>query len=276
MSTLRPTTISGGANQNMDGTMRTSNSTQADSMMPAGDMTMRPSEPMANNNTALNDSSDYFTLKGEKYHNQKCLSDNTGEAQVFLVDKDGSDYVLKVYYPNFDVNKKLLQAIHNLDFEMIVSLIDYGKTYVEGKHRYYELMEYLRGGSLANYHLNGNMDKFRRIALQGAAALAYCHGNNILHKDVKPSNFFFRDREHTELVLGDFGISSLLEQDGKSHRTTQARTPIYAAPEMYADVIDGVVEITPAADFYSLGITLMALWLDGNPMSSNERVMMRQ
>jgi hypothetical protein len=37
-----------------------------------------------------------------------------------------------------------------------------------------------------------------------------------------------------------------------------------------------VVEITPAADFYSLGMTLMALWLEGNPMSSNERVMMRQ
>ena len=277
MSTLRPATISEDTNQNLDGTMRTqTSSVTAGNMMPAGDSTMRPSEPMANNNTVLNDSSDYFTLKGEKYHNQKCLSDNSGEAQVFLVDKDGSDYVLKVYYPNFDVNKKLLQTIHNLDFEMIVSLIDYGKTYVEGKHRYYELMEYLRGGTLANYHLNGDLDKFRRIALQGAAALAYCHGNNILHKDVKPSNFFFRDREHTELVLGDFGISSLLEQDGKSHRTTQARTPIYAAPEMYSDVIDGVVEITPAADFYSLGITLMALWLDGNPMSNNERVMMRQ
>ena len=276
MSTLRPATISEDVNQNLDGTMRApSNGSTAGNMMPAGDATRRPSEPMQNN-TVLNNDSDFFTLKGEKYHNQKCLSDNSGEAQVFLVDKDGSDYVLKVYYPNFDVNRKLLQTIHNFDFEMIVSLIDYGKTYVEGKHRYYELMEYLRGGSLANYHLNGNLDNFRRIALQGAAALAYCHSNSILHKDVKPSNFFFRDREHTELVLGDFGISSLLEQDGKSHRTTQARTPIYAAPEMYADVIDGVVEITPAADFYSLGITLLALWLDGNPMSSNERVMMRQ
>ena len=222
MSTLRPTTV-GDTSQNLDGTMRAPGGpTPAGNMMPAdGETTRRSSEPMANN-AVLNDS-DFFTLKGEKYHNQKCLSDNSGEAQVFLVDKDGSDYVLKVYYPNFDVNKKLLQTIHNLDFEMIVDLIDYGKTYVEGKHRYYELMEYLRGGSLANYHLNGSMDKFRRIALQGAAALAYCHGNSILHKDVKPSNFFFRDKEHTELVLGDFGISSLLEQDGKSHRTTQAR-----------------------------------------------------
>lgn len=217
-----------------------------------------------------------FLLKGEVYRNIKCLSDNSGEAQVFLVEYQGEEYVLKIYYPNFDVNKKLLQVIHSFDFEMIVRLKDFGKTYVDGKHRYYELMEYLRGGTLQDFRLNGNFNAFRRIALQGAAALAYCHNKNILHKDIKPSNFFFRDEEHRELVLGDFGISSMLEKDGKSHRTTQARTPIYAAPEMYTDVIDGVVEITPAADYYSLGITLLFVWLGENPMSSNERIMMRQ
>lgn len=219
---------------------------------------------------------DFFVLKGEKYRNVQSLSDNSGEAQVFLVERNGENYVLKIYYPNFDVNKKILQTVYNFDFEMIVRIYDYGKTYVEGKHRYYELMEYLCGGTMGEYRLNGDLDKFRRIALQGAAALAYCHQCNILHKDIKPTNFFFRDKEHTELVLGDFGISSILDQEGKAHKTTQARTPIYAAPEMYADVIDGVVEVTPAADYYSFGICLMALWLGESPMSTNERVMMRQ
>ena len=219
---------------------------------------------------------DKFILKGVEYRKRSVVSDNSGEAQVFLVERDGDTFVLKIYYPNFDVNRKILQAVYNFGFEMIVRVYDYGKTYVDGKHRYYELMEYLSGGTLSEYRLNGDMDKFRRIALMGAAALAYCHQSNILHKDVKPSNFFFRDKEHTELVLGDFGISSLLDRDGKAHKTTQARTPIFAAPEMYSDVIDGVVEVTPAADFYSLGITLMALWLGETPMSSNERVMMRQ
>lgn len=281
MSTLRDTDTTIRAEVQQDMTIRTDvQQTMANdaTMRPANltiptDSTLRPSQPMPEEARV---DGDYFILKGERYYKQESLSDNSGEAQVFLVGKDGQDYVLKIYYPNFDVNRKLLQTIYNLNFEMIVTLLDYGKTYVEGKHRYYELMEYLRGGNLSEYKLNGDMDKFRRIALQAAGALAYCHANNILHKDIKPSNYFFRDKERTELVLGDFGISSLLEQDGKSHRTTQARTPIYAAPEMYSDVIDGVVEITPAADFYSLGITLMALWLEGNPMSSNERVMMRQ
>ena len=220
--------------------------------------------------------SDCFILKGVSYKKVECLSESSGEAQIFLVEHDGQEFVLKVYYPNFDVNKNLMLTIRSFAFEMIVKLYDFGKTYVEGKHRYYELMEYLHGGTLNKYQLGGDLNRFRRIALQGAAALAYCHNYNILHKDIKPSNFFFRDDAHEELVLGDFGISSMLEKDGKAHRTTQARTPIYAAPEMYSDVIDGVVELTPAADFYSLGMTLFALWLGENPMSSNERVMMRQ
>ena len=276
MSTLRTSNTSpAGENPDVDRTIHVEPA--------AGDMTMRPAATDMTMRTVGRDdpdmqdmAGDFFVLKGVKYQNKQCLSENSGEAQVYLVERDGEEYVLKIYYPTFNVNKKMLKTIYNFKFEMVVSLVDYGKVYVDGKSRNYELMEYLRGGTLTDYRLNGDINKFRRIALQAAAALAYCHGNNILHKDVKPSNLFFRDKEHTELVLGDFGISSMLENDGKLHQTTQARTPIYAAPEMYADVIDGVVEVTPAADFYSLGITLMYVWLGENPMSNNERVMMRQ
>ena len=284
MATDRPTNISLTDDEPaVDSTMRPAS--LDGTMRPATlDGTMRPAEPALDGTARVNGemaqpeeiSGDFFVLKGVNYRKVRCLSDNSGEAQVFLVEKDGEEMVLKIYYPNFDVNRKILQTVLNFEFEMIVKVFDYGKTYVEGKHRYYELMEYLQGGSMADYKLGGDIDKFRRIALMGAASLAYCHECNLLHKDVKPSNFFFRDKEHTELVLGDFGISSILEKDGKIHKTTQARTPIYAAPEMYTDVIDGVVEISPAADYYSLGICLMALWLGENPMSTNERVMMRQ
>ena len=219
-----------------------------------------------------------FVLKGDTYELVNTLSESSGEAQVFLVKRAGEDveYVLKVYYPNFDINKRLMQVVRSFQFEMVVELFDYGKTYVDGKHRYYELMEYLRGGTLRDLKLQGDFNRFRRIALQSAAALAYCHHHGVLHKDIKPANFFFRDAEQKQLVLGDFGISALREGDARTFHTTQARTPIYAAPEMYTDVIDGEVEISEAADYYSLGVTLFAAWLGENPMSSNERIMMKQ
>ncbi len=239
---------------------------------PSTEVTVRPDSSGLAASSSVAD----FILKGRPYRGIKCLSDNSGEAQVFLVEGDEGQCVLKVYYPNFTIKKTLMRIIQNFNMEMVVKVTDYGKTYVDGKNRDYELMEYLKGGTLADYDLDDNFNQFRRIALQGAAALAYCHNNNIIHKDIKPSNYFFRDEDHKQLVLGDFGISSVMEGEGRLHRTTQARTPVYAAPEMYNDVIDGEVEITPAVDFYSLGITLMTLWLGENPLSQNERVMMRK
>lgn len=240
------------------------------------DKTLRPgNDPVAGE---TDKGTKTFVLKGDTYEMIDTLSESSGEAQVFLVRCIGEqqEYVLKVYYPNFDINKKLMQVVRSFQFEMIVELFDYGKTYVDGKHRYYELMEYLQGGTLRDLHLEGDFNRFRRIALQGAAALAYCHHHGVLHKDIKPTNFFFRDKAQTQLVLGDFGISALREENARTFHTTQARTPIYAAPEMYADVIDGEVEISEAADYYSLGMTLFAVWLGENPMSSNERIMMKQ
>ena len=237
-----------------------------------GDTTIRPGD----SSKRVSGGDVEFLLKGRIYQSVKCLSDNSGEAQVFLVKGEEGERVLKIYYPNFTIKKTLMRIVQNIGMEMIVRIDDYGKTYVDGKNRDYELMEYLRGGTLNHYDLDGDFNQFRRIALQAAAALTYCHNNNIIHKDIKPGNFFFRDTNHKELVLGDFGISSVLEGDEKLHRTTQARTPVYAAPEMYNDVIDGEVEITPAVDFYSLGITLLTLWLGENPLNLNERVMMRK
>ena len=208
MSTLRPSNASpADSNPDVENTIHVEPA--------AGDMTLRPAKDSTDHSAAMDTTmrtvghddpdfqdaaGDFFVLKGVKYKNKQCLSENSGEAQVYLVERDGEEYVLKIYYPTFNINKKMLKTIHNFKFEMIVSLIDYGKVYVDGKSRNYELMEYLRGGTLTDYHLNGDLNQFRRIALQAAAALAYCHSNNILHKDIKPSNLFFRDMEHTELM----------------------------------------------------------------------------
>ena len=141
--TVRPATLDGTLRPaNLDGTVR-ANSTMSTSI--GLDGTVR-ADNSSIQQESINDNS--FLLKGVRYKNVQCLSDNSGEAQVFLVEKDGEEYVLKIYYPNFDVNKSILQAVLNFDFEMIVRVFDYGKTYVDGKHRYYELMEYLRGPNL--------------------------------------------------------------------------------------------------------------------------------
>ena len=147
----------------------------------SGDKTFRPGTAQPTKSGPTND----FLIKGKVYHCIKCLSDNSGEAQVFLVECDRKQMVLKIYYPNFSIKKTLMRIIQSFGMETIVKIFDYGKTYVDGKSRDYELMEYLRGGTLKEYDLDGDFNQFRRITLQAAAALAYCHNSNIIHKDIR-------------------------------------------------------------------------------------------
>ena len=76
-----------------------------------------------------------FLLKGRLYRSVKCLSDNSGEAQVFLVEGEEGERVLKVYYPNFSIKRSLMRIVQNMGMEMIVRIYDYGKTYLDGKNR---------------------------------------------------------------------------------------------------------------------------------------------
>lgn len=216
-----------------------------------------------------------FVLKGKSYKAVRSISESSGEAQIVLVEHEGKQYCLKVYYPNYRFKNDILSAVWNVDMDMVVKLYDFGHTTVNGLERDYELMEFLEGGTLAQFELGGDEQAFRIIALQAAASLAAIHNYGIIHKDIKPGNFFFRDEEHTQLVLGDFGISTMIREGEELLRTSQARTPAFAAPEMYDDVIDGEVEIDEKVDFYSLGITLLYLWLGKNPFVKNERLMMR-
>ena len=92
-----------------------------------GEMTVRPGENMQGQTGGEVE----FLLKGRMYRSIKCLSDNSGEAQVFLVEGEEGQRVLKVYYPNFTIKKTLMRIIQNIGMEMIVRIYDYGKTYVD-------------------------------------------------------------------------------------------------------------------------------------------------
>lgn len=238
----------------------------------ATETTVQPGHPRMD---VVSAESTTFSLNGYAYRCRERFTMETGEAQVYLVEREGKEYILKIYYPNYHFSETTLQAVCAINTEFVMRIYEYGHTFVGGQERDYELMEYLRGGTLKDFKLNGDFKRFRHIALQAAAALACCHNVGIIHKDIKPANFFFRDTDHRQLVLGDFGISCNFDLEDEYVHTTQARTPAFAAPEMYDDVIDGEVEINSKSDYYSLGITLLYLWLGRSPFGRNERDMMR-
>jgi eukaryotic-like serine/threonine-protein kinase len=91
--------------------------------------------------------------------------------------------------------------------------------------------------------------------------LAYLHSKKHFHRDIKPSNIMLKS--NGELALIDFGIvrqmTNTIDRQGAS---TQAYTPIYAAPEQ---IIGNAV---PQSDFYALGKTFVYLLTGQRPISN--------
>jgi|SRR5579875_782306 serine/threonine protein kinase len=83
----------------------------------------------------------------------------------------------------------------------------------------YIIMPYRREGSLATWlqhHAQRRPLASRDVAFlinQAADALQYAHDHQIVHQDVKPSNFLVRitgEKSHLpDLLLADFGIAKL-------------------------------------------------------------------
>ncbi len=97
-----------------------------------------------------------------------------------------------------------------------------------------------------------------RIAVQVARALAYAHGQGVVHRDVKPANILLH---HGESLVCDFGVSlaagaeTRLTADGWS-----VGTPHYMSPEQ----VSGDEDPDGRADQYALACVLYEM-LQGEP-----------
>ena len=223
-----------------------------------------------------------YLIGGLNYKVIDILSEGTGEAQIFLVENKGEKYVLKLYYagieppPNHHILEIIRQTPHS---GLLVDIIDHGQwnnPHVSDELRHYEIMTYCSGGSLDKINLKGNERKLCEIAKQAAAAIDFCHKHGFIHRDIKPGNFFFADESQKQVLLGDFGISVRCDQNGVAC-TDQARTRIYAAPEMYYTVPgENRVEIDTKSDFYSLGMVLLCLWMGEKEFKEREFELMQR
>jgi eukaryotic-like serine/threonine-protein kinase len=86
-----------------------------------------------------------------------------------------------------------------------------------------------------------------RILREVAWALAYAHGQGVIHRDVKPDNILL-ERGGRALVA-DFGIARLVEASSASGGGELVGTPEYMSPEQASGgALDG------RSDLYSLGV----------------------
>lgn len=111
------------------------------------------------------------------------------------------------------------------------------------------------------------LDGVRDVALQILSALATIHGLGVMHRDVKPENFRFRDAHATTLQLLDFGAAKPSSDTPCTHSVTG--TLLFAAPEVFDTVY------WYACDMWSAGIILFLLISGQLPFETSDVGMLR-
>ncbi len=157
------------------------------------------------------------------------------------------------------------QAIAQLDHSNILPLYDSGEQIVNGISLMYMVMPYRQAGSLADWKSShfGNhllpLAAVERIVEQAALALQHAHDRQIIHQDVKPSNFLVQGEANhpgeLHLQLADFGVARVMMT---SESQVIRGTPMYMAPEQW----DG--RPVPATDQYALAVMAYE-FLTGSP-----------
>src|SRR3954469_5374484 len=141
-----------------------------------------------------------------------------------------------------------IKAAGRLNHPNIVTIYDVGKT----DQVAYMAMEFLEGAELKDMIASGNLptvDQVVDIISQVADGLWFAHQQDIVHRDVKPSNIMVMKGGIAKIT--DFGIARLPNSAVKTMTGLILGSPRYMSPEQ---VIGKTIDAR--SDIFSLGVVL--------------------
>ncbi len=171
------------------------------------------------------------------------------------------------------------RAIAQLNHPNILPLFDFGEENLNNATFTYMVMPFCAEGSLSNWlQQHGepaslSLNDIAQLVYQAADALQYAHDHQIIHLDVKPSNFLIRSRQDNphrpELLLADFGVAKLSATTSDSSQAVRG-TPAYMAPEQWSG------HAVPATDQYALAVMAYGLLTGRRPFEGRPEQIMYQ
>lgn len=184
-----------------------------------------------------------------------------GMAVVFrAVDtKLDEEIALKVFDPFFANDetklrfKQELKLSRKLSHPNIIRLHDIGS---HGQYHYIS-MELLNGTDLEQMlqeHSPFDIAFGLEVLIQMCEGLQAAHDVGVIHRDVKPSNFFLTVDGYAKVM--DFGIATEKSSPKLTATGTVVGTGLYMAPERAV----GKEDISPESDLYSLGVVAFEMF----------------
>src|SRR5215469_4771717 len=229
-------------------------------------------------------------LQNGRYHRVRLIgSGGMGEVYLMQDTRVNRQVAIKVTrsegsaYPDSEAVKeagRLFQrearAIAALDHPHILPLYDFGEETSDGTTMTYMVMPFYTEGTLATWlqqrgSTSLSPQAVSRLVEQAADALQFAHYHQVIHLDVKPSNFLLRankkDPDQPVLLLADFGVARSSATASSSSRAIRG-TPTSMAPEQWSS------RPVPATDQYALAIMAYELLTGRSPfVGSMEQLM---
>ena len=174
-----------------------------------------------------------------------------GFGSVFLAEDTWLDKKVALKVPHRQQNLDFTELLHeprllgSMSHPNIVTVLTAEKQ--DGV--FFIVMEYVAGETLETIIMReGALELTRALdfSVQIANAVDHAHGNNVIHRDLRPGNVLVS--EHGLVKVADFGTSRVLEI--AAHGTTVIGSPPYMAPEQFHG------KAVFASDLYSLGVTM--------------------
>jgi tRNA A-37 threonylcarbamoyl transferase component Bud32 len=164
-----------------------------------------------------------------------------------------------------------VEAIKRLDHPQVIKLIDHSALTNNdlSEEKQYLVMPYAEQGDLSHRVAlyAGNVDSVLQVSLSLAHGLSAAHDAGIVHRDVKPQNILFPSIAH-DVWLTDFGICLIRDQARLTSADEVVGPVQFMAPELEEG---GQLEVSPAADIYSLGKVIYYM-LSGGAIVPRERL----
>ncbi|MEM9302159.1 MAG: serine/threonine-protein kinase [Pseudomonadota bacterium] len=193
-----------------------------------------------------------------RYSAVETLTESAASSILLAVDAaSGREVVMKVHN-GVERSSFLREASASLSLEHSLVASPQDALYL-GDGQACLVFEYFSAGTLRDHILaRGKLpeDEVIRIILDLADGLAYLHGQELIHCDLKPENVFLRQAgERYQFVIGDLGATCTTREAREGNH--RVGSPAYTAPERFSD------RFGPNSDLYSLGVMAVEL-LTGN------------